>query len=157
MTMGSLAIRMVCNDLRRLVELVKRATRLLVVATLTLLPSSLPLLATLVTATDGHAIATHSHQHSHQRPDGPTVLSVGPLVVVAVCLGSALLSYKTFVIAPAIEAQIGVVAFALGLHQTILGEIEEAVAEGYHACGATRTLPSPYHAACRGFATTHQG
>lgn len=53
--------------------------------------------------------------------NGPTVLSVGPLVVVAVCLGSALLSYKTFVIAPAIEAQIGVVAFALGLHQTILG------------------------------------
>ena len=77
--------------------------------------------------------------------------------MVAVCLGSALLSYKTFVIAPAIEAQIGVVAFALGLHQTILGEIEETVAKGYHACGATRTLPSPYLAACRGFATTHQG
>lgn len=80
--------------------------------------------------------------------NGLTVLSVGPLVVVAVSLGSALLSYKTFVIAPAIEAQIGVVAFALGLHQTILGEIEETVAEGYHACGATRTLPSPYLAAC---------
>ena len=56
MTMNSLAIRMICNDLRRLAELVKRDARLLVVATFTLLPSSLPLLATLV-------IATHIHQY----------------------------------------------------------------------------------------------
>ena len=156
MTMDSLAIRMACNDLRRLAELVMRDARLLVVATLTLVPSSLPLLATLVIAIGGHANAVHSYQHSQQRPDGAVRRSGGvtdsgargPLVVVAICLGSALLSYKTFVIAPAIEAQIGVVAFALGLHQTILGEIEEAVAEGYHACGATRTLPSPHLAAC---------
>ena len=56
MTMDSLAIRMVCNDLRRFAELVKRDARLLVVATLMLVPPSLPLLATLV-------IATHIHQY----------------------------------------------------------------------------------------------
>ena len=60
MTMDSLAIRMVCNDLRRLAELVMRDARLLVVATFTLVPSSLPLLATLVIATGGHAIAAHN-------------------------------------------------------------------------------------------------
>lgn len=63
MTMDSLAIRMVCNDLRRFAELVKRDARLLVVATLILVPPSLPLLATLVIATDGHVIATHIHQY----------------------------------------------------------------------------------------------
>ena len=77
MTMDSLAIRMVCNDLRRLAELVMRDARLLVVATLTLVPSSLLLLATLVTATGGHAIATHSHQHRQQRPDGAVRRAVG--------------------------------------------------------------------------------
>ena len=77
MTMDSLAIRMVCNDLRRLAELVMRDARLLVVATLTLLPSSLPLLAILVIAPDGHAIATHSHQHRQQRPDGAVRRAVG--------------------------------------------------------------------------------
>lgn len=77
MTMDSLAIRMVCNDLRRLAELVMRDARLLVVATLTLLPSSLPLLATLVTATGGHAIAANKHKHSQQRPDGQHRRAVG--------------------------------------------------------------------------------
>ena len=77
MTMDSLAIRMVCNDLMRLAELVVRDARLLVVATLTLVPSSLPLLATLVIATGGHAIATHSHQDSQQRPDGAVRRAVG--------------------------------------------------------------------------------
>ena len=77
MTMDSLAIRMVCNDLRCLVELVMRDARLLVVATLTLVPSSLPLLATLVIATCRHAIATHSHQHRQQRPDGAVRRAVG--------------------------------------------------------------------------------
>lgn len=77
MTMDSLAIRMVCNDLRCLAELVMRDARLLVVATLTLLPPSLPLLATLVIATDGHTIAAHKHQHSHQRPDGAVRRAVG--------------------------------------------------------------------------------
>ena len=77
MTMGSLAIRMVCNDLMRLAELVVRDARLLVVATLTLVPSSLPLLATLVIATCRHAIATHSPQHRQQRPDGAVRRAVG--------------------------------------------------------------------------------
>ena len=63
MTMDSLAIRMVCNEFRRLAELLTRDTRLLVVATLILVPPSLPLLATLVIATDGHVIATHIHQY----------------------------------------------------------------------------------------------
>ena len=75
--MDSLAIRMVCNDLSRLVELVMRDARLLEVATLTLLPSSLPLLATLVTATGGHAIAVHNHLHRQQRPDGAVRRAVG--------------------------------------------------------------------------------
>lgn len=77
MTLDSLAIRMVCNDLRRLAELVMRDTRLLVVATLTLVPPSLPLLATLVTATGGHAIAANKHQHRQQRPDGAVRRAVG--------------------------------------------------------------------------------
>lgn len=94
MTMDSLAIRMVCNEFRCLAELLTRDTRLLVVVTLTLLPSSLPL----------HAVTPSLHIATNIANNGPTVLSVGPLVVVAVCLGSALLSYKTFVIAPAIEA-----------------------------------------------------
>ena len=77
MTMDSLAIRMVCNDLMRLAELVVRDARLLVVATLTLVPSSLPLLATLVIATCRHAIATHTHQHRQPRPDGAVRRAVG--------------------------------------------------------------------------------
>lgn len=101
MTMDSLAIRMVCNEFRYLAELLTRDTRLLVVAILAIFPSSLQLLATsplLPMVTPLLHIATSIDNN------GPTVLSVGPLVVVAVCLGSALLSYKTFVIAPAIEA-----------------------------------------------------
>ena len=58
MTMNNLAIRMVCNEFRRLAELVKRDTRLLVVAAITLMPSSLPLLATLAISSCRHAIAT---------------------------------------------------------------------------------------------------
>lgn len=77
MTMDSLAIRMFCNDLRRLAEFVKRDARLLVVATLTLVPPSLPLLATLVIATCVHTIATHNHQHRQQRPDGAVRRAVG--------------------------------------------------------------------------------
>ena len=49
---------MVCNEFRRLAELVKRDTRLLVVAAITLMPSSLPLLATLAISSCRHAIAT---------------------------------------------------------------------------------------------------
>ena len=77
MTMDSLAICLVCNDLRRLAELVMRDTRLLVVATFTLMPSTVTLLATLALATSGHAIAAYSHQHSQQRPDGVVRRAVG--------------------------------------------------------------------------------
>ena len=70
MTMDSLAIRMVCNEFRRLAELLTRDTRLLVVAILAIFPSSLPLHATLAIAPNGLAFATHSHQHRQQRPDG---------------------------------------------------------------------------------------
>ena len=54
-----------------------RDARLLVVATFTLVPPSLPLLATLVTATGGHAIAVHNHLHRQQRPDGAVRRAVG--------------------------------------------------------------------------------